>query len=114
MLLDFFSETIQGGEIKEGAGRIDIGLQQHQTERAVKHAQRKGPLGTCDLVLVKLHGIDLAAAVCVVPGVRPEHTAQQNFCLSAKGMNRWCCRCHDKAPSRIERIFFAVEFIWLI
>jgi len=44
----------------------------------VKHAQRKRPLLAGHLVVVQLHGVDLAAAEFIVLSVGPEYRRQQN------------------------------------
>ena len=54
----------------------------------MKHSKRKAPLGSSDLVLIKLHGIDLAAPISVVLGVRPKNAGQQYLCPGSKPVNR--------------------------
>jgi hypothetical protein len=44
----------------------------------MEHAQGKSPLYTRDLIVVKLHRVDGAAAVFIILGERTEHAAQQN------------------------------------
>jgi hypothetical protein len=71
----FPNEAIQGGKIEDRARCVDVRLEQQQGERAVKHAQGKSPLYTRDLIVVKLHRVDGAAAVFIILCERTEHTA---------------------------------------
>ena len=68
----------------QGASRLAWIMQQAQ--RAVKHAQGKGPLLSGDLVVVKFHGVDGAAAVLVILGVGAEDAGQQDPGASAFGV----------------------------
>ena len=71
--LKFFDKPVLRGKVQEGAGGVDIRLKQHQSKGPVKHAKGKGPLCSSDLILIKLHGIDLAASIDVVLGIGPKN-----------------------------------------
>ena len=59
-------EAIQGGEVQEGAGRVDVGLNNHEAERPVEHPQGRSALNPRHLVVVELHRVDDAASVFIV------------------------------------------------
>lgn len=80
---DLARKIVPRREIKNGAGRGNIRLDQHDAPGAMKHAQRKATLCARDLVVIKLHGINGAAAELVVLRVRAEDRAQQNAGLLA-------------------------------
>ena len=85
---DLFDEAIEYGEVQDGAGRGDVGLEEHQPPGAVEHAQGERALRARDLVVVQLHRVDASAAERIVLGVGPKDTGQQHPCLVAQGM-RW-------------------------
>ncbi len=74
----FAREVVARGEVENGARRGDVRLDQHDAPGAMKHAQREAALGARDLIVIKLHRIDGAAAEFVVLRVRAEDGAQQN------------------------------------
>jgi hypothetical protein len=53
----------------------------------MEHAQRKAALCACDLIVIKLHRIDGAAAKFIVSGVRAEDRTQQDAGLRSLGMS---------------------------
>jgi hypothetical protein len=53
----------------------------------MEHAQRKAALRACDLIVIKLHRIDGAAAELVVSRVRAENRTQQDAGLRSFGMS---------------------------
>ena len=93
----FALEALQGREVEQRAGGGDVALDHHQAPGAMEHAQRKAALLARDLVVIKLHGIDGAAAEFVVARVRAEDRAQQHARVSAFGMrrNRIKVRCRN-------------------
>src|ERR1039457_3348622 len=76
VVADFFEETVERGEIEQRARRLEVGLDEHDAPRPVKHAQRERALDACDLVVVELHRVDGAATVFVVLCVRAEDTRE--------------------------------------
>jgi hypothetical protein len=82
---DLVHEAVEGREVEERAGRVEIGLDEHQAPRAVEHAQGEDVLHPRDLVVVELHGIDGAAAVLVVARVGAEHAREQDLRARAQG-----------------------------
>ena len=66
------------GEVEQRAGRLDVGLDQHQAPRAMEHAQRERALHARHLVVVQLHRVDGAAAVLVVLGVGTEDAREED------------------------------------
>ena len=78
MPADCRPELIQCGKIQKRAGSGEIGLDHHQAEGAMKHAQGEAPLDTGHLVLVEFHRIDSPAPVFVVLGIRSEYARQQH------------------------------------
>ena len=53
----------------------------------MKHAERKAALRTRDLIVIKLHGIDGAAAKVIILSVRSEDRTQQDAGLGSLGMS---------------------------
>ena len=82
----FALKLVEGREVEQRARSRDVLLDHHQAPRAVEHAQRKAALLAGDLVVVKLHRIDGAAAELIVLGVGAENGTQKNACLSSLGM----------------------------
>jgi len=69
---DFGDKAIEGGKIQKRAGGIDIGLNHHQSEGAVKHAKGKAALNPGYLILIEFHGVDFSASIFIVLGVWSE------------------------------------------
>jgi hypothetical protein len=69
---DFGVKAIEGGKVQKSARGIDIGLNHHQSEGAVKHAEGKTALNSGDLILIEFHGVDFSASIFIVLGVRSE------------------------------------------
>ncbi len=84
---DLFRETLQRGEIQEGAGGIEVGLNHHQSEGTMKHPERESPLDARHLILIQFHRVDPAASVFVIPGVRAEDTREQDAGAASEGMD---------------------------
>ena len=78
LLAQFLGEAIQGRKIQKRVGCRNVVANHHQPPRTVKHPQRKRPLTPRDLVVVKLHRVDGAAAIFVILGIRPEDAGEQN------------------------------------
>jgi hypothetical protein len=95
-MVDFFTETIKRGKIHECAGRFQISLNHHQTERAVKHAQGKSTLNPGYLIFIKFHRVDLPASVFVIPGIGSKDTRQQNSGFDSEWMDWLIMIEHDK------------------
>ena len=53
----------------------------------MKHPQREASLGARHLVMVKLHGVDAAAAERIILGVRSENGGQKNAGTRALWVN---------------------------
>jgi hypothetical protein len=83
---DLALEIVSSREIKNGAGRGNIRLDQHNAPGAMEHAQRKAALRACDLIVIELHRVDGAAAELVVSRVRAENRTQQDAGLRSFGM----------------------------
>ena len=77
---DLANKPLQIGEVQERARRVYVGLNQHQSPGAMEHTQRERPLYARYLVVKQLHGVDLPAAILVIPGVWPENAREQNPC----------------------------------
>ena len=92
MSCEFALKLLQGREVEQRAGSGDVLLNHHQSPRAVEHAQRKAALLAGDLVVIKLHGIDGAAAEFVVLRVGSENRSEKNSCSNAFGMNSYVIR----------------------
>jgi len=84
---DLTLEIVSSREIKNGAGRGNIRLDQHNAPGAMEHAQRKAALRACDLIVIELHRIDGAAAELVVSRVRAENRTQPDAGLRSFGMS---------------------------
>ena len=83
---DFSREIVSGGEVKDCAGRRNVLLDHHDAPGAMEHSQGKAALSSRDLVVIKLHRVDGAAAELVVLRVRAEDRTQQNAGLSSLWM----------------------------
>ena len=86
MCSQFALKRLQGREVEQRAGRGDVLLDHHQPPRAMEHAQREAALLAGDLVVIKLHRIDGAAAEFVVLRVRTENGGEKNSGLFSFGM----------------------------
>ena len=87
VVLPYFPDKIvEAGIIEDGAGRVDIGLQHPQRKRGVKHPKGEPSLDARHLVLVELHGVDLAASVFVILRIGPEDAGEQDPRPAAQGM----------------------------
>jgi hypothetical protein len=84
---DLALEVFSSGEIKNGAGRGNIRLDQHDAPGTMEHPQRKAALRACDLIVIELHRIDGAAAELVVSRVWAEDRTQQDAGLLSLGMS---------------------------
>src|SRR6185369_16618976 len=90
-LADLLRKALQGGEVEQGAGGVDIGLDHHQPEGAVKHPEGKAPLHAGDLVLVQFHRVDPAASVLVVPVVWTEDAGEKDAGSACQGVAGGYC-----------------------
>jgi hypothetical protein len=52
----------------------------------VKHAQGESSLQARDLILIQFHGVDAAAAVLVIAGIRSEDARQQDAGFDSERM----------------------------
>ena len=91
----------------------NILLDHHDAPRAMEHPQRKRALHPRDLVVIQLHGIDAAAAECIILRVRSENGGEKNTRMRALGM---CSVCFDHfwihdSPSgcRCDQRLFAMD-----
>jgi hypothetical protein len=66
------------------SGRRDICLDQPNPKGGMKHAQRKGTLLARHLIMKEFHGLDGAAAVCVVLTIRSEHRRKEHARFRAR------------------------------
>ena len=82
---DFLDKAVLGRKIQQGARGIDIGLDQHQPEAAMKHAKGKCTLNAGHLILIKLHRVDFPAAECVVLGIGPKTLDKRTLALFSSG-----------------------------
>ncbi len=80
-------EVFASGKIKDGAGRGNVCLDQHDAPGTMEHAQRKAALRACDLIVIELHRIDGAAAELIVSRVRAEDRTQQDAGVCSLGMS---------------------------
>jgi len=94
VLRDLRRKTFQGGKIQQGAGGLQVVLDHHQSERAMKHPDRESTLDAGHLILIEFHRIDFSAAVLVIAGVGPEYAGQQDAGAFSKGMDRLMNRWH--------------------
>ena len=100
VVADLADEAVQGGEIQQHAGGLEIGLNHHQPPRAIEHPQGKRTLHPRHLVVPQFHGVDLAAAELVVLGKGPEHARQQHPGPRSQGKYvRWLT-CNGKVVER--------------
>ena len=83
----FRFEVFARWKIQDCGGRRDVLLDHQDAPRAMKHAEGKRPLLTRHLVVIELHGVDLAAAELVVLRVRTKHGTEQNTGANAL----WMC-----------------------
>src|SRR3954469_19634581 len=86
MLSNLALEIFPGGKIENRARRGNVCLDQHDAPGTMEHAQREAALRPCDLIVVKLHRIDGAAAELVVSRVWAEDGTQQEAGLRSLGM----------------------------
>jgi hypothetical protein len=84
---DLALEISSSGEIKNGAGRGNVRLDQHDAPGPMEHPQRKAALRARNLIVIELHRIDGAAAEFVVSRVRAENRTQQDAGLFSLGMS---------------------------
>jgi len=68
----FASKVILGREVENRAGGGDVRLNEHDAPRTVKHSQGEAALCAGDLIVIKLHRIDGAAAELVILRIWPE------------------------------------------
>ena len=87
VLADLLLEALPGGEVEDGAGGRQVGLDQHQPPTAVEHAERERPLHPRHLVVVQLHRVEGSTAVFVVLRIRAADAGQQDPGFSAPGMD---------------------------
>lgn len=87
VLSDLCRETLQGGKVQQGAGGVQVVLDHHQPEGAMKHPEREPPLDSGDLILVEFHGVDFAASVLVIPGVRAKDAREQDAGTASERMD---------------------------
>jgi hypothetical protein len=59
----------------------------------VEHAQGETALNTGDLILVKFHGVDLAAPIFIILPIGTKDARQQNTGASSEGMDRLGINC---------------------
>jgi hypothetical protein len=84
--LELAGEGVASGKIQQRARRGDVVLDHHDSPGAVKHAQGESALRAGDLVVVKLHGIDGAAAEFVVLRVGAKDRGEQHSGVTAFGV----------------------------
>ena len=72
LIRKFLGKAFARRKVEYRAGRGDVFLDHHDAPGAMKHAQRKTALRTRDLVVIKLHRVDGAAAEFVILRVRAE------------------------------------------
>ena len=80
--LQFRLEYFPGGEVKDRGRGTQVLLNHENAPGAVKTAQGERPLHSRHLVVVKLHGIDRAAAKLVILGVRTEYGREEDTSTS--------------------------------
>ena len=71
---NLLNKAVEGWEIQERARDVDVGMNQHQTPRTMKHPQRKRFLRSRHLAVVKLHRLVRPAAVFVTLRIRAKDT----------------------------------------
>ena len=71
-------EDLAGGEIQDRGGGGDVLLDHEDAPGAVEHAEGKGTLFAGHLVVIQLHGVDLAAAELVVLSVGTENRRKED------------------------------------
>lgn len=68
----------------------------------MKHTEGKAALNPGDLIVIEFHGIDSAAAVFVIAGVRSEDAGKQNPGTGSSGVGRvWICHYIPPGQSSI-------------
>ncbi len=82
----FSFEDFAGGKVQDRGGGGDVLLDHEDAPGAVKHAQGERPLLAGHLIVVQLHGVDLAAAELVVLSVRAENRREENARSRTFGM----------------------------
>ncbi len=88
LVADLLDEAIQAGKIQQRAGRVDVGLDEHQAPRTMELPQREGTLDPGHLVVIQLHRVQGPAAVFIVLGIGPEDACQQDAGSRSGGMTR--------------------------
>jgi hypothetical protein len=84
---DLALEIFSSGEIKNGAGRGNIRVDQHDAPGPMEHPEGEAALRAGDLIVIKLHRVNGATAELVVSGVRAEDRTQQNAGLRSLAMS---------------------------
>ena len=82
----FGFEGLARGKIQDRGGRGDVLLDHQDAPGAVKHAEGERPLLTGHLVVIQLHGVDLAAAELVVLRVGTENGTEEDAGANALWM----------------------------
>jgi hypothetical protein len=92
---EFALEVLTAGEVEDGAGGGDIFLDHHDAPGAVKHAKRESALRTGHLIVIKLHGVNGAAAKFIVLRIRTKDRGKEDA-----GMRTLRMECHGKKKRR--------------
>jgi hypothetical protein len=83
---------------------INNPLDHQQPEGTVKHPQGKYTLNPGNLVVVKLHRVDLTASVFIILGIWSKDTGQQNFRFISERV--YSIRTHSSHLPQYLPVFF--------
>jgi hypothetical protein len=99
-------EALDAGEVQQAAGRVDVGLDQHQAPGAVEHAQRVDALKASVRVVARIRAEDAAQQD---GGARLLATARGG--VSAPAARRWPGRCGRRVLSLADPLAPRIEHL---